>query len=367
MLIKPVLLHFKFDGFADLPSGVDSHVYSDVQTDCNGDTWKLKLYPGGNSAAGEQGWIGVFLIPVSRNEEFGAAFSLITKNTNGIVLREIRCDHMFQPRMSCGFKFMKRDMILDANNNILKDGVLRIDARIQVKDKKDSQLFMFQSKLSNKMMTLLESGEKADASFEVGDSTFPVHSIILHNNASILANHLVGGYASSAVIDGITAAVFQMVLAYVYAERLPTDGEMLEHGKELIDAADRYELVDLKMAVEHVLVRERILTPKNVSDYIQLADAKSCPLLKEYATTFLYVNAEDVLNSELFKLVKDVIEENARKRRRAAVFQVVQSEFSKVLKELDAANKACDTLVATVKEAEAVFSRLKAAKRQRTE
>ena len=53
--------------------------------------------------------------------------------------------------------------------------------------------------------------------------------------------------------------------------------------KEIIDAANRYDVVGLKMAVENILVRERILDKKNVSDYILFSDAQSCALLKEYA------------------------------------------------------------------------------------
>lgn len=106
-------------------------------------------------------------------------------------------------------------------------------------------------------------------------------------------------------MKGLSPIVFQLVLAFVYAEQNPSDKEMLEHGKALIDAANKYELVDLKMAVQHVLVRERIINTTNVSDYILFADAKSCPLLKEYAVTFFLLNAEDVLKSEHSKCLKD--------------------------------------------------------------
>jgi hypothetical protein len=51
MSAKPVLLHFKFDNVADLPSEVDQHVFSEVQTDCNGNRWMLELYSGEQSNA----------------------------------------------------------------------------------------------------------------------------------------------------------------------------------------------------------------------------------------------------------------------------------------------------------------------------
>ena len=156
------------------------------------------------------------------------------------------------------------------------------------------------------MLNLLKSGERSDASFKVGDCTFPVHSNILYNNAPILATHLPDPRIEYAVIiDGVSSAVFKLVLEYIYAELRPAVAEVLKHGKELIDAANRYELVDLKMVVEHVLVRERILTTENVSDYILFADAQSCPLLKEYAMTYLIHHAEEVLKSVHSKRLRE--------------------------------------------------------------
>lgn len=50
---QPVLLRLKFDKFADLPSEVDEDVESEIQIDCNGKSWYLILYPGGDSQSGE--------------------------------------------------------------------------------------------------------------------------------------------------------------------------------------------------------------------------------------------------------------------------------------------------------------------------
>jgi len=266
--------------------------------------------PGGEHDSDEPGCIALYLNPDSRsNESLGLAFSFAIKGSNGAIYDELDHEFSFNPSWpagsGCGGDCIQRDTILDPNNKILKDGALCIDVRIQVKDKKDGH-YIPESKLCNRMLKLLESGDGSDASFKVGRSTFPVHSNILRSSAPILASHLpVSKKKSSAVVKGISPTVFKLVLAFVYAEQNPSDKEILEHGMALIDAADRYELVDLKMIVEHVLVRERILRTDNVCDYILFADAKSCPLLKEYATTYLLLNAEDVLKSEHSKRLKE--------------------------------------------------------------
>ena len=72
----------------------------------------------------------------------------------------------------------------------------------------------------------------------------------------------------------------------------------MKHGNELISASNKYELVELKMIVENTLVKERIMTKQNVSDYILFADAQSCALLKEYAIAYFLQHHRDVLQSE---------------------------------------------------------------------
>ena len=213
------------------------------------------------------------------------------------------------------------------------------------------------------MMKLLDSGGGADASFKVGDHPFPVHSPIIRNNAPMLANHLDQEEGkNNVIIKDMSARVFKMILAFVYAEYSPTDEEVLENGKELIDAANRYELTDLKMLVEHVLVRERILTTKNVSDYILFADAKSCPLLKEYAIAFLRLNATEVLKSEHSKclrksgeiLAEVVMLSNSYDDYETLAVNELRKELGK--RKLDADGSK-----------EALVSRLEEAKRQKTE
>ena len=91
--------------------------------------------------------------------------------------------------------------------------------------------------------------------------------MILDNSASLLAD-----YCKQDAIKDMDPNVFQMILKHVYSEYLPDDNEVLANGKELItvgkdliDAANRFELTELKDAVEQILVRERILDRRNAA------------------------------------------------------------------------------------------------------
>ena len=257
---------------------------------------------------------------------------------------------------------MKRNEILDPSKNILKDGALCIDVTIQVKDKKAAH-YKVEGELPNKMLKLLRSGERSDATFAVAGEIIKVHSCIIHHNAPILAKHLDQDDTSGVIIDGISAEVFQHVLNFVYAEKYPSDKEILKFGKELIDAANRYELTGLKMTVEHALVRERILTMENVSDYILFADAQSCPLLKEYAITYFLLNAREVLKSEHSQCLREsgellseimmIMTDNNTDGETLSVNEL-RLELGKRKLDVDGSK-------------EALLSRLEKAKRQRTE
>ena len=299
MKFKPALLHFKFDNFASLPSEPDEGTYSEIKTDCNGHKWKLNLYPGGDSRNEEPGWISLFLYS-KNNDHLDVRYIFKVNDANGATVKECEEDALFVDNTE-GYgilKFMKRSDILEKENSALKNGTLCINLGIQVKDDKDHH-FEPPSEHPNRMLNLLVSGEDADTFFNVSGKEFKCHSLIIKAHAPILANH------RDNTISDITPEIFQLLLEYIYSGNHPEKDQILEHGKALIDAANKYELIELKMHVENVLVRERVMTKENVSDYILFADAQCCPLLKEYAMAFLSVHCREVLKSDHSKCLKD--------------------------------------------------------------
>ena len=138
-------------------------------------------------------------------------------------------------------------------------------------------------------------------SVNVDGKIFHVHSFILEIYAPILADFCQHNNA----FDGISSSVFQMILEYVYSGKRPSIAYVLAFGKELIDAANRFELVELKLAIERILVHDLIVDKTNVAEYIVFADAKSCPLLKEYAISFFLLHAKEILNSDNSKALRE--------------------------------------------------------------
>ena len=63
--------------------------------------------------------------------------------------------------------------------------------------------------------------------------------------------------------------------------------EVKIHAKDIIDAADRYVIVSLKLTAEAAYVESTDITFDNAIDNLLYADGKNCALLKESVMTFL--------------------------------------------------------------------------------
>lgn len=87
MTAKPVLLHFKFDNFTSLSTEVDSNVCTEVQTDCNGNKWRLKLYPGGERRNTKEGHVGLYLRSCN-DDSIDLKYNISIINYEGICANE---------------------------------------------------------------------------------------------------------------------------------------------------------------------------------------------------------------------------------------------------------------------------------------
>ena len=103
------------------------------------------------------------------------------------------------------------------------------------------------------------------------------------NNASARTRRWsdTSGHFYFCIRDDTNPRVFRHVLRYIYGGSAPSNEEMVELGKDIIDACDQFDVVGLKISAETALVQKGVISVNNVADWIHYADAKTCPLLKE--------------------------------------------------------------------------------------
>lgn len=149
------------------------------------------------------------------------------------------------------------------------------------------------------MLNLLNKSESADVKFKVSSSVITAHKCVLETNSPLLYEFCKDSKEGGKIqIKNITPKIFRIVLRYVYAGVLPDTDTIFENGMSVIEAADRFGVVGLKLAIETELVRNLAISSDNVIGWLIFAESKTCSLLKEAAMSYFLARAKDLLNSE---------------------------------------------------------------------
>ena len=160
-----------------------------------------------------------------------------------------------------------------------------------------------------------EEGCLADVHFQIEDEVLHAHKLILKMNAPQLYHLCEDADTTPVPIIGTSPEVFRIILQYAYGGTFPKrepikasspeKEPILKLGLEIIEAADRYGMIELKILVETYLVAYRVMRKHNVADMLLFADAKNCALLKEYAFAYAISRSRDIINSELSAKLKE--------------------------------------------------------------
>lgn len=317
MFPETTLIRFRFDDFLKLSSMIDS----DYQFDRNGLEWKIRLYPMGEGVSDEivavhentvDRWISLFLYPQKGTNEdldWEWKYSMILRDGSGKVAHE-KTSHPMVSQANGYKKFIKRSTLLDESKNILNNGALVVDVLLQVKPFA-SKLYEPPNPIVENTLALLESGEDSNIVFSVDNHLIKAHSQILRANATLLADFCKMKSTKEndiILIEGTNVEVFKLLLRYIYGGTVVDSKFLLRHAKEIIVASNKYGVVGLKIAVENIIVELRAIGLKNAADYFVFADANTCPLLREYAMSYIMSRPDDVFNSEHSKCLNEAPE-----------------------------------------------------------
>ncbi|KAL7544984.1 hypothetical protein ACHAWF_008358 [Thalassiosira exigua] len=95
-------------------------------------------------------------------------------------------------------------------------------------------------------------------------------------------------------LSNVKPRIFEVMLMYIYGMSVSTLCWQ-NHSRELLDAADRYGVSDLKLEAEAWFVNSTPITADNVIDLLNYADAKNCALLKEKVMEYFVENRKEAL------------------------------------------------------------------------
>eukprot|EP00984_Skeletonema_dohrnii_P025218 scaffold14331_cov83-Skeletonema_dohrnii-CCMP3373.AAC.7 len=327
-----------FHDFAALPSALGIYTRS-PEFKCNGHQWSIAIYPGGRTEA-SAGNLSLYLGLCSGSGDAMATFelSVLDKFQRKKKFTMQFMDGSFVSDGGSGWgwdNFCYRSYILNQSNNILDDnGTFAVIASI----KRDSAAPFVPSNPMSRMITgMFLDEETADICFEVstevdsddGDEvaplpvTFHAHSQILQGCAPILASLFLfgsdGEEIATASINDVKPAIFRHLLHYVYGGSVE-EGELNAHAKDIINAADKYSIVNLKLKAETAYVNSTKITMDNAMDNLLYADARNCAFLKEAVIDFLTENSEEATEKISFSdvpghVMKDLLVAVSRREK----------------------------------------------------
>jgi hypothetical protein len=329
-------VQLQFDGFADLPTQDDGDGDECAESEnfsCLGIEWLLRIYPWDTRT--DEMMVSASLRNLSdRNIHIDYSFS-VKGHAGGEVYTSLfkgeeDCDN------SWGDDIGMRSKIVQT----LVDGALVIEVCMKLADKtqKTHTPFIPENPSCKIIQGMFMDERSSDVLFELGGQqfnskerkktktspvTFPAHHLILTKCSSTLAK-LCGSAKDKTApirIHDVSPDVFRHLLHHLYGRKI-SDDDMKTHAKEIVDAADRWGVVDLKLMAEACLVQTTAFGVENLLDLLLYADSKNCALLKEAAMDFILENRDEVLKKLSFddapgSLVRDVLAAMKRGEKRS--------------------------------------------------
>lgn len=308
---------------------------------CFGRRWRVCVFPGGDNGATD-GMASIY-IELASGAEITLKYSLCVRDSNEkIMVKYAEASNCFNDGyddVSGAHNFCKKETLL----NYLVDGGLVIEVRMkQYKPlEEDKPVFVPKNPLCNIIQNMFKDESSADCVIEVVRELptspckkakiepfkFPVHQLILKQCAPMLAELC---SSSKPGLDGIHSVqisdvkpdVLHSLLQYVYGGKVSYNSSNI---KDIIDAADRYGIVHLKLEAESEYVKSTTISLENVMDNLLYADAKNLALLKEVVMDYIVENKLAVMEEVSFKdcpgtptLMKDVLGAVARETKDGA-------------------------------------------------
>jgi hypothetical protein len=288
-------IQFHFRNFATRRKTKGRHSIPSPEFTCNGHQWQLRLYPHGSKA--DEGYVSARVYHLSEGS-ITAAFEIKILDKFGNVKKARGWKYVFNGYKNWGWKnFISRSDILDTSQNILdSNGTLTVVISMEVVEE-PTTAFVPKNPFVDMILKKFNDETTADVCFEVADErkgkkkkkaklsvSFHAHRLILNMCAPTFAAFF--GSNDTASITDVKPGIFRHLLFYVYGGKVPEE-ELKTHAKDIIDAANKFSIPNLKLEAELVYVASTKITLDNAIDNLLYADTKNCALLKEAVMNFL--------------------------------------------------------------------------------
>lgn len=153
------------------------------------------------------------------------------------------------------------------------------------------------------MLTMMKDKQFCDVVLNVNGREFEAHKIILASRSPVFnamfTSKMKENSKNIVDIEDISEDVFEELLSYIYTGEV----NKLNHlAGELIFAADKYQIEDLKIICEHKLIT--MISIQNCIHLLQVSDAHSLYQLEQKLIPFIKENINKIEESVFDDLSK---------------------------------------------------------------
>jgi len=292
--------------------------------------WQLCLYPSGKDCEDEE-HVSILLELVSRSltATFSGKIEFSVVSTNGEKVfrkkKSIKESDTQIGRPMFGLlaaKFIPHNLLrLDQQNNqITPDDKLTVLCEITIDGKDVQQSGQAQpkpkpsskicpEKLSTDFDFLLQSGQFSDVTIRCENNLLSCHKIILGARSPVFnamfIHNMTESQKKQVDIEDLDIETVKDMLKYMYAGKID---HLNTRSPRLLEAADKYQLSELKEICEEVLCDS--LTVDTCLECLVLADLHSAAELKEAAVKFVVEHSEEFVDQvDKFKPYPDLMAE----------------------------------------------------------
>jgi len=196
-------------------------------------------------------------------------------------------------------QFIRNSALGDPANNLLPNDTLTIYCRIKKLNESSNVCLCPTSNLPNVRRlsryskvspALLNDKTNADFNFRVKNCVIAAHKTIVGARSPVFETMLKQELKENneIEIEDMELPVFQKMLQFIYTN----DCDVGEHAEELLIAADRYDIIDLKDICEEELKSK--LTVDNAARLLTVSDKCQAKMLKNTTIQFINRNAKQV-------------------------------------------------------------------------
>ena len=313
---KERLFSVTFDNFEDLIGAP----FESSDFSCFGTQWGVSIYPSYDHSFDEM--VGLYLERRSgEGKELAVKYSFTAglKYGNDRISRQGRS--IFRVNDDWGWPdFCRRKDVIGSvdkdDKGYLEKGALVVHVGLELDE------FIPRNPASSNMLKLFDDDNSADVVFEICEQhkqsesstsnerkmtnastakLYHAHRLILqHYSSELSALCAISDGMTPIIINDIKPEVFRHLLYYVYGGEI-TDEEFVGNERDLINAADKYGVTNLKLEAEVWCVKNTEITVDNVIDTLLYAHAMNCALLKESVMDFIVENKQEVLQRVSFQ------------------------------------------------------------------